>query len=861
MEKQIICLVRSCLLFFTLGVATQGQTLTCPAEYQFLETQGFQVGEIRFDTPLSFVGKVQSRLEQELKSLRIQKGKPFHCSDYEAALETLSARFGSGSVHPGESFRMAVVVPELNPCTSCETPPTVEVVYHIYTTDVVYYATRVFESDHTALTRALAPPGTLPQSGTVRPLPFIGFNRSRKFVFGSKLSYATGTGLLNSMDMDVSGSGNSATASVSLSGARQFSGNWMSYLRWRVGYQYENIPGESIRLKSSQAALALLGASRALGQFGTIVRFGSALEGGNEQTTLGNSVTPVTAVPILGSPYGSVKSYAGITFNLGRQAFAGSYGIQFGSASRTPSWDYTKHLVNLSYSTRILFAEHKPTAVDLQLSGGYISGSETEIPLPERFFGGNVERNFISGDSWHFPRNPLIRGFSEYQFGRTSAGGGIGGRDFYAANVTVAQAIWDRPVVPEGLSTDPSFRRKLGGQIALARESAKLSYLAEKPVFQTMLSQVDAATPVLGKVRKHSERIRSAASTLPSREDVESILDDLDAAIQSSNEAILTAKTTNATALAQIRFLAAGFPTKDGADDCDQIDQRRSLFTQVRCKSLELQTELHGTAVDVQANELVETGKQLDPLRIKLADQYRALKAQAFLPPAAAEPLTKKLATIDSVLEQMSATTVSIQATAGNNSSQADVLIQDIEEARSGAKSAANAEAITTVGDWFAIGMGKLTPPLLETIVGDATRLEVSTTRSDLTNALHELHSETEQLRTAEADLRTIMETLARPDVEVRAVRDTRFTGRLLDVIFRELNLYTVSPFVMFDLARLGETHASAFQKVRYSAGGGIRLSLVNFNVNIGYGWNANRQPHERAGTFYFSMNISDLFR
>ncbi len=300
MEKQIICLVRSCLLFFTLGVAAQGQTLTCPAEYQFLETQGFQVGEIRFDTPLSFVGKVQSRLEQELKSLRIQKGKPFHCSDYEAALETLSARFGSGSVHPGESFRMAVVVPELNPCTSCETPPTVEVVYHIYTTDVVYYATRVFESDHTALTRALAPPGTLPQSGTVRPLPFIGFNRSRKFVFGSKLSYATGTGLLNSMDMDVSGSGNSATASVSLTGARQFSGNWMSYLRWRVGYQYENIPGESIRLKSSQGALALLGASRALGQFGTIVRFGSALEGGNEQSTLGNSIAPVTAVPMLG---------------------------------------------------------------------------------------------------------------------------------------------------------------------------------------------------------------------------------------------------------------------------------------------------------------------------------------------------------------------------------------------------------------------------------------------------------------------------------------------------------------------------------------------------------------------------------
>jgi hypothetical protein len=66
------------------------------------------------------------------------------------------------------------------------------------------------------------------------------------------------------------------------------------------------------------------------------------------------------------------------------------------------------------------------------------------------------------------------------------------------------------------------------------------------------------------------------------------------------------------------------------------------------------------------------------------------------------------------------------------------------------------------------------------------------------------------------------MRSLSRPAVETQAIRDTDFTGRMLDVIFRELNLYSLAPFAMFDVARIekrSRRHSigSVLQRVRGS--------------------------------------------
>ena len=854
--------------------------ITCAAPNDVLERNMYVVGEVILDTPLSFTDKLASklvpgtllaRLDAVRPRLQIQPSQLFHCNDYEAAMDVLGGLYGPGSLHPGESFRLAMVAPELRPCRPpqsgpagesrekiCADPPAVDVIYHIYTTDPVYYATQVFEAKSVGITRALAPQGVIPITRTPQLLPYLGFNDSRSVIFGSKVSMDTGLSALRSLEADVSGSQNSATASLFLAGSRTFRMGWVQYLRWNGGYRYENLPGSDLTLKSGRAVVSVLGASRASGPLGTITRFGSSVESGHSEARGEDLSGSGSATLIQSSPYGAVKSYAGLTFNRGRQAFAGSYGIQLGSASSSPSWDYTKHLTNLSYSSRILSAEHKPLTIDLQGGAGFIVGPEPIIPVAERFFGGNVERNFIEGDSWHLPRNPLMRGFAESEFGRTGTGGGIGGRNFYSLNITVSQTVKAKPAVPSTLTNDPSFRRKLGGQVALARNSDKLSYLAETPEFETLVSKLATADPLLARAKARSAEIRTALPGLPSSDDVASSLDDLDDAIGQAAAAIVSARTTSMTGLAQIRSLAVGFNRASEKDDCNGT--LPSNLTQILCSSQTLNGRLMSGAMAAQAANLLDAGQKLASLRDELAGGYLTLRTQAYLSPADNEKVQGQLQVIDSVIADLSASALRLRPPTGPSIPALDVLLGDLEEARGGLK-AISVESISSTGDWLATGMGKLTPPLLSTIGDDVATVLKAMPSAGTAAGLAQLTAQAQRLSQLEDTLRQTMRSLSRPAVEARAIRDTDFTGRMLDVIFRELNLYSLAPFAMFDVARIDETQSPAFDRFRFAAGPGIRFSLVNFNVDLGYAFNANRQPEEHHGSFFFSISVSDLFR
>jgi len=831
------------------GLAQSPASATCAPPYDIFENK-YRVATVVLDTPLNFTDKIAAKLipavlKAKLDAVRdrlpIQTGQLFTCRDYEAAMDILAGVYGAGSIHPGEYFRMAVVIPEVKACENCErAAKTLEVVYHIYTSDPVYYATRVFEAKPAAITRNLAPPGTIPTQGTLQPLPYLGFNSSRNLIFGSKLSMETGSGLLSSVEVDASGSQNSATASIFLAGSRQFPTGSLQYLRWSLGYRYENLPGDKFTLKSGRAVLSVLGATRAARALGVITRFGASVEGGNEQASVGVSRL------LQASPYGAVKSYAGLTFNLGRQAFSGSYGVQLRSGSASPAWDYTKSIANVSYSARFLKTEHKPLTLDLQSGVGYISGNEALIPVAERFFGGNVERNFIEGDSWHLPRNPLVRSFAESEFGRAGSGGGIGGRDFYSFNATIAQTVKGRPVVPPELTSNASFRRKLGGQVANARGADKLTYLAESRQFGAIAAELPTATPLLVHARQLSTEIRGAMAATPA---VVSNLNDLDSEIRGANLAISSVQTTRITGLAQVRTLAVGFLQSTEKDNCDALVP--SLITQFACSSQALSDLLKTGPMAAQASALMAVSQKLTPLRDQWTKDYFALRAQAYLAPTDSAKVQAELNKVAALLAQVYAAALLLRGPTAPPT--LDVLLADLREAcgdrqtaTCGALLKVDAESVSNIGDWLAIGTGELTPPFLATIADDAKDL---------------LGPQAQQIRDSEGELRKVMDSLKRPPVEVRAIRDTKFTGRLLEVIFRELNLYSVAPFAMVDVARIGETQSLAFQRTRYAAGPGMRFSLVNFNINAGYAFNVNKQPGERFGSIYFSLTVSDLFR
>jgi hypothetical protein len=79
---------------------------------------------------------------------------------------------------------------------------------------------------------------------------------------------------------------------------------------------------------------------------------------------------------------------------------------------------------------------------------------------------------------------------------------------------------------------------------------------------------------------------------------------------------------------------------------------------------------------------------------------------------------------------------------------------------------------------------------------------------------------------------------------------------RAIDVFLNELNLYSVAPVAIFDVARVWPVG----QGVHYGIGPGLRLSLVNVNFTFGYAYTPQRLPMEKPGAILFSLDVSGLF-
>jgi hypothetical protein len=79
---------------------------------------------------------------------------------------------------------------------------------------------------------------------------------------------------------------------------------------------------------------------------------------------------------------------------------------------------------------------------------------------------------------------------------------------------------------------------------------------------------------------------------------------------------------------------------------------------------------------------------------------------------------------------------------------------------------------------------------------------------------------------------------------------------RALDVFLHELNIYSVAPVAIFDVARVWPVN----EGVHYGVGPGLRLSLVNVNFTISYGFNLQRASRESIGAIFFKLDVTSLF-
>jgi hypothetical protein len=76
----------------------------------------------------------------------------------------------------------------------------------------------------------------------------------------------------------------------------------------------------------------------------------------------------------------------------------------------------------------------------------------------------------------------------------------------------------------------------------------------------------------------------------------------------------------------------------------------------------------------------------------------------------------------------------------------------------------------------------------------------------------------------------------------------------------REANLIGISPVLLLDAARIWQRGMGSGD-TRYGLGGGVRMSIVSFDITAGYAWNLGRLPGERRGAWIVKFELSNLFR
>jgi hypothetical protein len=114
-----------------------------------------------------------------------------------------------------------------------------------------------------------------------------------------------------------------------------------------------------------------------------------------------------------------------------------------------------------------------------------------------------------------------------------------------------------------------------------------------------------------------------------------------------------------------------------------------------------------------------------------------------------------------------------------------------------------------------------------------------------------------------DGDRRTMEDDFAQIDKTEAAKKangEISFVRRSLDTLFREVNLASVGPVAVFDMARIGRA-APDDTGFRYGPGGGIRFGLSSvMNLTVGYARNIRKGPGEGNGNVFVSLTVRDLF-
>ncbi len=489
---------------------------------------GYVVQRVEIRTPISFFAAATFGFDQLKSRLPLQETQQFSVKKLSEGNSLIGEFIRSVGLDAVEKLKFTVVTGKPVDCDS--TAHTLSVVYTVFTNVYRPYLSHTFEQRTAEVQRPATTGAEGGTKGRFLIKPSAGYNHTRRGFGGLDLSSEVPLGIFQHVEMHSSLSSDSTVDDLDATGSWNPRRKALEHAEWRLGFHYLDLPAGGAKLKEGKLTAQFFGSTKELSSLGAALRFGASLEGGHQQT----GAVAVTSNLTPNSSYGALKLYVGATARSGRQVFTTSYGAEFGSTLSGGTLDFAKHIVDFGYSVRFLRKPkpgasasvgegvHKPWDVEIRADGGIIQNL-VQVPVAERFYGGNQVQSFIGGDTWVIPAGAFIRSIAENRLGGFGPNSGLGGTRFYSGNLTVAKVLWGRSLLPKELAQDPDFLQNLQGAINTAKGTLEDLYKSQDPGYTAAISELNAVTnqvqqlgTEIGNVSRSTPRVTASVDAIKS---------------------------------------------------------------------------------------------------------------------------------------------------------------------------------------------------------------------------------------------------------------------------------------------------------------------------------------------------------
>lgn len=524
-------LVRVALLLFAVstgpvfaqslppGPAAVETRTGCPARTDY-QAGNYEIGNVTIVTPfdllhLRSLSRLITNLKQEyLAALGVKTGEEFKYENIDAArLAIEGADLNTPPLGLPVSGSITLVYAEN--CRVENGRNKVDLEFWYMPARVPSFWSHSFESRQSEMSDPATPAGVSPRAFSLSPQ--AGYSATSHLFGGGRLNFTNPAAGLTNFSVGGLASPRMATVDASLSRGFQPAKAWMQRLDWALDYRFRDEPVGESQIRAGQLTTEWKAFTRPVSKLGWIFRYGGALEGGYRQS----DVAPNAAEGVVSNTsYGGLKLFGGATVRTNHNSFAASYGIL--AAGRPGTADFRKQLVDVAHSWTWIHS-HYPLDIDSRFNAGWIanlcSGArDCGVPVAERFFGGNVEHNFLTDNSWVIRSQPLLRSLPLNGLNQGSAGFGRGGNSFWTANFTVAFPAYRKPLIPDELLNNPGFMQRLDETPRTARQLLAGAYANQDKSF-TQDPGLEKSREFVPPIQKEVEAIRfvwdSRESTIP----------------------------------------------------------------------------------------------------------------------------------------------------------------------------------------------------------------------------------------------------------------------------------------------------------------------------------------------------------